>query len=74
MGMKMTYENNPNWNPRFVKKELIGGCRNAKDYCEGKYEEHYPIFCEILIRLHHDLLHNIVTLSVSTNIIIFFFH
>lgn len=34
MGMDVKYRNNPNYTPRYVKKEYIGGCRNTLDYCE----------------------------------------
>jgi len=34
MGMDTKFRNPPNYTPRYVQKELLGGCRNALDYCE----------------------------------------
>jgi len=34
MGMDVRYRHPPNYTPRYVKKEFIGGCRNALEYCE----------------------------------------
>ena len=37
MGMDVKYRHHPNWTPRLVKKEYIGGCRNTLEYCEGMF-------------------------------------
>jgi len=34
MGMDTLYRHEPNFSPRIVKKEYIGGCRNTLPYCE----------------------------------------
>jgi len=34
MGMDVRYRHPPNYTPRYVKQEFIGGCRNALEYCE----------------------------------------
>jgi len=34
MGTDVLYRNHPNYTPNRVKKEFLGGCRNAKEYCE----------------------------------------
>ena len=37
MGMDVLYRSAPNYTPRYVKKEFLGGCRNSLKYCEGEY-------------------------------------
>ncbi len=34
MGMDVLYRSHPNFTPKYVKKEYIGGCRNTLKYCE----------------------------------------
>jgi len=34
MGMDTLYRHEPNYTPRYVKKEYLGGCRNSLKHCE----------------------------------------
>ena len=38
MGMDVLYRNHPNYMPKRVDPKLVGGCRNAQEYCEGEFD------------------------------------